>query len=187
MPSAPMNYTSSMTGSPTPELPKSDAYADTVDVLPKSISNAPREMHQKLRRAMSHAFSAASLREHEGIVNGYVSRCMSGLHQACANGDGAVDMISWFTWTTFDIAGDLTLGQSFDCLTKGEVHPWIEFFLGVFYMNAFMISLKYVGLNLLVSLIFRVGGMISQSSLRKSKNDMVRARLNLGYDPNDLF
>ena len=38
--------------------------------------------------------------------------------------EGSQDMIAWYNWTTFDIIGALTFGESFDCLKEERMHPW---------------------------------------------------------------
>ena len=35
------------------------------------------------------------------------------------------DMVAWFNFITFDIIGDLTLGESFGCLKESALHPWV--------------------------------------------------------------
>lgn len=44
---------------------------------------------------------------------------------------GEVDLVRWYNFTTFDIIGDLSLGEPFGCLESGEYHVWIsEIFKG---------------------------------------------------------
>jgi hypothetical protein len=35
-----------------------------------------------------------------------------------------VDVTDWFAFTTFDIIGDMALGEPFGCLTSGEFVTW---------------------------------------------------------------
>lgn len=44
---------------------------------------------------------------------------------------GVVDMIKWYNYTTFDIIGDLSFGEPFNCLKDGQYHPWVTVFQSV--------------------------------------------------------
>ncbi|GFF57341.1 toxin biosynthesis cytochrome P450 monooxygenase, putative [Aspergillus udagawae] len=39
---------------------------------------------------------------------------------------GLSTMVDWFNFTSFDILGDLAFGESFGCLGRKVMHPWIE-------------------------------------------------------------
>jgi cytochrome P450 len=81
--------------------------------------------HSRFRRLLSHAFSDSSLRGQEPIIKGYVDLLMQRLHEHTATSDKAVNMVSWYNFTTFDIIGDLAFGESFDCLKNSDYHQWI--------------------------------------------------------------
>jgi cytochrome P450 len=74
--------------------------------------------HARQRRALSHAFSTKALLEQEYIVKNYVD-VFSQKMQDFASGDGIVDVTDWFAYTTFDVIGDMALGEPFGCLTSG--------------------------------------------------------------------
>jgi hypothetical protein len=75
--------------------------------------------HARQRRALSHAFSTKALLEQEYIVMKYVET-FSQKMQAFARGDGIVDVTDWFAYTTFDVIGELALGEPFGCLHNGK-------------------------------------------------------------------
>lgn len=85
-----------------------------------------RENHSHYRRLFSHGFSDRSLREQEPIIRGYVDMLVNGLERDSNNGKTPLDMAEWFNWTTFDIVGDLTFGESFGCLENTTLHPWVR-------------------------------------------------------------
>jgi len=74
--------------------------------------------HARQRRALSHAFSTKALLEQEYIVTNYVN-VFSQKMQEFARGDGIVDVTDWFAYTTFDVIGDMALGEPFGCLHSG--------------------------------------------------------------------
>jgi cytochrome P450 len=78
--------------------------------------------HTRQRRALSHAFSTKALLEQEYIVKNYVD-IFSQKMQEFAKGDGIVDVTDWFAYTTFDVIGDMALGEPFGCLTSGSYLP----------------------------------------------------------------
>lgn len=56
--------------------------------------------------------------------------------------EGSQDMVTWFNYVAFDIIGDLTLGESFDCLQQTSYHPWVSFILTYFKSSAFLATAK---------------------------------------------
>jgi cytochrome P450 len=81
--------------------------------------------HRRLRRILAHAFSDAALSEQEDIVQSYIGLLIQRLKENIEAGRPS-DMVSYFNWTTFDIIGDLTFGESFHCLETSSMHPWIR-------------------------------------------------------------
>ena len=76
---------------------------------------------------MSHAFSDSALQQQEPIMTRYFNLLIQRLHQRIDGpGNGVVDLVRWYNFTTFDVVGDLSFGESFDALERGEYHPWIS-------------------------------------------------------------
>lgn len=101
-----------------------------------SIIAAPRDAHSRVRKALSHGFSAKTMQDQSGIILGYVDLFISQLKaivqkQSQEGGDekgeksGAVDLVEWFNHFTFDIIGDLAFGSPFGSLETGKTHPWV--------------------------------------------------------------
>ena len=90
------------------------------------IISANRENHARFRRLLSHAFSDRGLREQEPLIREYADLLITRLHES----DGPQDMAKWYSWTTFDLIGDLAFGESFHCLETTSTHPWIGFIFG---------------------------------------------------------
>lgn len=94
-----------------------------------SILTTPSDAdHSRYRRALAHGFSEKALREQEPLLLQYTKLLMARLHEHSKI--GPQDMVAWFNWTTFDLIGDLTFNESFDCLKNSAYHPWIEFVFG---------------------------------------------------------
>ncbi|KAM7187771.1 hypothetical protein V8F20_010828 [Naviculisporaceae sp. PSN 640] len=101
-----------------------------------SIIAAPRDAHSKVRKALSHGFSARTMQEQSGIILGYVDLFISRLkeivqkesqqHGNEKHTSGNVNLVEWFNHFTFDIIGDLAFGTPFGSLETGKTHPWVK-------------------------------------------------------------
>jgi cytochrome P450 len=98
-----------------------------VDHLVSAVDDAT---HARQRKLLSSAFSARSLKEQEPLVIKYVDLLIEQIRAQIANSkkkqNAKLDIKSWLNFTTFDITGDLMFGESFNCLSQSELHPWIE-------------------------------------------------------------
>jgi cytochrome P450 len=92
--------------------------------------------HSRYRRLLSHAFSDKALREQEPLIKQYVDLFISRLHENAKN--GPQDMLSWYNFVTFDIIGDLTLGESFGCLQESALHPCVSILFGYLKISAYL-------------------------------------------------
>tara|TARA_R110002003_G_scaffold109_5_gene9173 strand:+ start:50158 stop:51480 length:1323 start_codon:yes stop_codon:yes gene_type:complete len=80
--------------------------------------------HARQRRALSHAFSTKALLEQEYIVMNYVNKFSEKMREF-AKADGIVDVAAWFAYTTFDVIGDMALGEPFGCLESDDFRFWV--------------------------------------------------------------
>lgn len=79
--------------------------------------------HSRHRRLLSHAFSAKALEAQQPLIMSYVDLLIQRLKENAAQPQ---NMVAWYNWTTFDIIGDLTFGESFHGLRDQRWHPWVE-------------------------------------------------------------
>lgn len=82
--------------------------------------------HGRHRKILATSFSETSLKKQEPIVLKYTSMLSKQLRERASKGE-VVDVWAWFNYLTFDIIGDLTFGEPFDCVKDGQFHPWITF------------------------------------------------------------
>lgn len=167
-------------------MAKAKPFVKSIRSIPTSIINADREEHSRFRRALSHGFSDAAMREQEPEIVKYVDLLIKRLHQECDRGNKKLNLEAWYNWTTFDIVGDLVFGQSFDCLQNASYHPWIDFIFRSIRGGAITIAMTYVGLADLVQVLFKLGSF-SISKVRKYTDDMLRSRLAMEKSREDLF
>ncbi len=92
----------------------------------QGILTAPDADHSRMRRLLSHAFSDKALREQQSLIQSHVDNLINGLKgKIQAQSNGKVDLTHWYNWTTFDVIGDLSFGESFNCLRDTMYHPWV--------------------------------------------------------------
>lgn len=92
--------------------------------------------HSRYRRLLSHAFSDKALREQEPLIKKYVDLFISRLHENAKY--GSQDIVSWFNFVTFDIIGDLTIGESFGCLQESALHPWVSILFSYLKISSYL-------------------------------------------------
>lgn len=112
-----------------------------------NIIGANREDHTRYRRSLAHGFSHQAMLEQEPIISGYVDQLMDRLKRDCDNGTQPIDMVRWFNFTTFDIIGDLSFGESFDCLQNSDYHPWVEIIFQSVKNLVYMATIRYFQLS----------------------------------------
>ncbi|TGO89345.1 hypothetical protein BPOR_0114g00260 [Botrytis porri] len=82
--------------------------------------------HARIRRALSHAFSEASLREQEPLMNVYFDLLIQKLYEQIDSPSNAkVNIVCFFNFTTFDLIGDLCFAESTNALRTQEYNSWI--------------------------------------------------------------
>ena len=91
---------------------------------PDSVIGAFTEDHRRQRRQLAPAFSESAMYQQEVHIKRYVDLFIKRLREKSEKGI-AVDMVKWFNYMAFDLIGDLTFAESFDCLETGEYHPWV--------------------------------------------------------------
>ncbi|KAI9820769.1 MAG: hypothetical protein M1827_005139 [Pycnora praestabilis] len=93
----------------------------------KSLLTANNPDHSRQRRILDHAFTQKALREQEPYIQKYVDVLMSRLEErAISPNKCSIDLVQWYNWLSFDIIGDLSFGQPFDCLKDSTYHPWVS-------------------------------------------------------------
>ena len=151
-----------------PNFPKNPLWMAPGENGIHSILSANDADHSRYRRLLAHAFSEKALHQQEYLLISYVELLMQRLSEKCASsGKARVDLAQWFNYTSFDIIGDLTLGESFLCLQESRYHGWISILFTQFKLATLLISLRFYGLD-------RVLKIVLPSSLIKKRQEHVR-------------
>lgn len=113
-----------------------------------SILTANDADHSRMRGLIAHAFSEKALKSQEPLIMSYVNLLIDQLTMEVNRvQDGRVDMMQWLSWVTFDIVGDLSMGQTFHSISNRKNHPWVSQMSGMFKAIVFMSSLRQLGIT----------------------------------------
>lgn len=168
-----------------PENPKSVVHYREPG-FPRSILDADRDEHARLRRAVAHGFSDRALREQEPLIQRYVEMLVRGLRDA-SEGGKAVDIPRWYNWITFDVIGDLTFAESFGCLETRSTHPFVGMITEVVEKGSRALALRYLGLSWFIRSVLKITAFRPFEKLRAGLKDKLEHRLAIEKERYDLF
>ncbi|KAF7563556.1 hypothetical protein G7046_g563 [Stylonectria norvegica] len=89
-----------------------------------TITMADDADHARQRRALSHAFSTKALLEQEYLIKIYIDTFRDKMNEFATSGE-VCNIADWFSYTTFDIIGHLSLGEPFGCLVSSDLRFWV--------------------------------------------------------------
>ncbi len=102
---------------------KDPVHVGSVETIPGStastITMANDADHARQRRALSHTFSTKALLEQEHIIRFYIDKFSNKMKEFAQAGT-PVDLVAWFAYCTFDVIGDMALGEPFGCMDSGR-------------------------------------------------------------------
>jgi hypothetical protein len=171
-------------------LLKYDRFYLTKGETPSLISEGP-ERHKLLRRHLSKSFGEQAIQQKEQLVTKYVNLLVGKLDkhaQQSAKHDKpeALNIANWLNWTSFDIIGKMTFGESFGCLDSTSYHPWISIIFKHLKVGGWIRAIKYLHLDSSILPILR-----STTGVRNRLYGLVQEKLDrriaLGADHPDLM
>lgn len=92
---------------------------------PPGLIRADDISHARQRKLVSHAFSDKALKDQELLLKHHVMLLVEKLEEPAVAGK-FVNIVDWFNFTTFDIMGDLTFGESLGQLSSATYSPWVK-------------------------------------------------------------
>ncbi|MCJ1249217.1 hypothetical protein MMC30_006440 [Trapelia coarctata] len=83
--------------------------------------------HRRIRKLQSHAFSEKALAAQEYLLQDHIRELTTKLiEQTKSPNKGIIAINNWWNFFTFDMIGTLAVGESFHCVERGELHPWVQ-------------------------------------------------------------
>ncbi|KAK2767554.1 hypothetical protein FQN54_003712 [Arachnomyces sp. PD_36] len=156
------------------------------------ILTADDATHSRHRRMLAHAFSDRALKQdHQPLIQSNVDLLMKQLRRRIDENAGnkkGVDLGNWLNLATFDIIGDLVFGETFNCLEKGDYHPWVKAMSDSVEAVTILSSIKQFPLLDWVTQLF-IGGWMNRA-IRDHHSltiDKVNRRLDRKSDRGDFF
>ena len=139
-----------------------------------AIIIADDQSHSRGRRILSHAFSAKALSEQEALISSFGDQLVDGLKENCSS---AVELTTWYNWTTFDVIAQLCFGEPFGCLQSKATHKYVQLLLDsirafrLYYVLHHFPLAKYLG-----SLIVSQGQLNSRKAFLQWVTEKTRDR-----------
>lgn len=153
-----------------------------------SILSANDADHARYRRLLAHAFSERALREQEYLPLAYIdllTRRLRGIVSSSRSHSAVVDIVKWLNFTTFDIVGDLALGESFHCLEESKYHGWVSILFTQFKAAALFVSLRFFGLDKPLRMVLPKSLLKKRAEHAKYSTDRIHHRLDQGKEGAD--
>jgi len=113
------------TGGKTKTFVKDPRFYMTDPEATRDIVTADDPNHTRQRRILANSFSDKALRDQEPLLKRWAEYMITKLKEATAAGE-AVDMVSYYNFTTFDVMSDLTFGEPLYMLENLEYAPSVR-------------------------------------------------------------
>lgn len=148
-----------------------------------NIVNAGHEDHARQRRIFANAFSDGALKRQEPLFLTYIDKLVEKLRSAMTSDpQGKVNMVNMYNFTTFDVMGDLTFGESLNMLDQTGYHPWVAAMFAGFKFGTYLHSIRHY--PALEKLLMK---FIPESILEKQRlhNEFAHARVDRRLEKKD--
>ncbi|KAG4271458.1 hypothetical protein FPRO04_14680 [Fusarium proliferatum] len=96
---------------------------------PNIVFSRDPQDHRQQRNGLSHAFSGHSLNEAQAVIEDYTELFINQIGEKGGPETNGVDVSIVYNWLTFDIIGQLTFGESFDCIKQWKHSEWVTLIL----------------------------------------------------------
>jgi cytochrome P450 len=123
--------------------------------------------HARQRKAFSNAFSDRALKQQEPLLRKHVDQLIIYLQNAATSG-AAVNIVKPFSFVTFDIMGELALGESLGCLQGSDNLSWLNNIFASIKAGAYLVELQHF------SWVGKLVRMAIPSSFLKPRRDHQR-------------
>ncbi|CAG8981871.1 hypothetical protein HYALB_00009547 [Hymenoscyphus albidus] len=156
------------------------------DDMPANIVTAiDPTLHSRFRRLLENSFTEGALRSQMPLVESYVDLLINRLRGLPMTPDNkipgvVVNFVDWMSWYTFDVIGQLALGESFGCLKDSKFHPWVKTLNNLLKGMVYAASTRwYPGMESLRFKLLPKSVMEMQRQHSDCANEKINRRLNL--------
>ena len=113
----------------SPNTPSADLDTAPEEVADNLLTTANARIHSRQRGLLGNAFTESALKASHPLIQGYCDLLIQKFEEMVLQGRerrALVDMTDWMTFFTMDVIGDLSFGEPFGCLEKGQYHDWVR-------------------------------------------------------------
>jgi cytochrome P450 len=160
---------------------------------PSIVSTPSQAAHTRMRKVLSYCFSMKAINSLEEVVQRNADLMISKFREqmkASESKETTVDIVEWYMFLTFDIFGELGFAESFECLKKSTLHPWVRTIFNYFRMGAYIAALRlYLGVNIdsyLMKIVPKETQRISTENYDYAV-DKIHRRMNTKTERNDFM
>jgi cytochrome P450 len=89
------------------------------------LTTKDSDEHDRSRKIFGPAFSNQALQQQALLFTKYADQLVRSLKESGEQGESC-DMVRMYNFTTFDMMGDLTFGESLHMLDNAEYDPWVS-------------------------------------------------------------
>ena len=154
-----------------------------------SLISAEGANHARMRRVLSYAFSDKALREQQDILQYFTNLLIVRLRETVQDpAKSQVDLFQWYNWTTFDLIGDLSFGEPFNCLQEAKFSEWVSLVFYAFKTITFInISKCLAPLDKLVALFIPKSLVKKRTKIFTMNSSKVDRRISSSTDRHDFL
>ncbi|KAI1289084.1 cytochrome P450 [Xylaria venustula] len=85
--------------------------------------------HSQKKKHLTPAFSARALVAQEEIIHRCLDAFVAKIGPVSQRTAEGINMVPWFEMSAFDLFGEMSFGESFDCISEEKHHFWIDMVL----------------------------------------------------------
>ncbi|MCJ1435656.1 RNA polymerase II mediator complex subunit [Xylographa pallens] len=168
------------------DLAKDPIWYKAPDEMPQNIiTTIDLTVHTRLRKLIGSVFTEKSFRSQQPLIESYADLVITKLRKLVAESatrddTATTNILDWLNYFTIDIIGDLSFGESFNCLQTSDYHPWVKtlnnFLKGMVYLAAtrYYPSVEYLLFKMLPKSV-----MDMQQKHAEFASERIRRRLNV--------
>lgn len=109
----------------------------------RHVANAAGTVHQRQRRIFANAFSEKAMKLQEPMFREHCDKLVHTLRTALGTSSSHIcDLVQLYNFTTFDIMGDLTFGESLGMLDGNSYHPWVSAIFAGFHFGTYLHAIR---------------------------------------------
>ncbi|GME43548.1 Cytochrome p450 protein [Neofusicoccum parvum] len=153
------------------------------------LSEPDDRRHAEIRKIFSNAFSDRALKLQEDLIMKYVNKLINNIQENIDQDPGAkLDLVKLYNFTTFDIMGELTFGESLGLLDQSEYSPWVSaIFKNVKAVTIRTLQQQYPIVRSLVRIFMPRSMQLARQNHYQYSVDRVDRRLGTETDKADIW